>query len=89
LSATSRDIAHRHDGYAEHVRCRPQRQFFTRRKAAGNQEVRQFRVSALTQRLTVERFHQVERGGQIQREDSRQGPKFREGTRQRPCLLQL
>jgi hypothetical protein len=31
------------------------------------------RVGALTQRLTVERLHQIKRGGNIQRKDSRAG----------------
>jgi len=60
-------LAYRHDGDAEHIGGRPQRQLFARREPAGNQEIGQFRVGTLAQRLTIERFHQIERGGQIQR----------------------
>ena len=82
-------LAHRHDGDAEHVGRRAQRQFFARRQPAGNQQIGQLRVGALTQRLTVERLHQIERGGQIQRGISMRPEIFAEGTRQRPGLLQL
>ncbi len=87
-------FAHRHDGDAEHIGRRAQRQFFARREPPGNQEVRELRIGALAQRLSLERFHQIERGGQIQRKGSMlaqisAGLNFRERTRQRLCLLQL
>ena len=87
-------LAYRHDGDAEHIGRRAQRQFFARRKPPGNQQIRELGIGSLAQRLSLERFHQIERGGQIQRKGSMlaqisAGLNFRERTRQRLCLLQL